>query len=249
VEGKSNKQGLRFVLQPAEQGNAGYLVWGKDHIEVHIDWRDPVVCHGLKHHIKFTRLLRRRASSERAEGADCQGYRYYVQLALQGVPYQKPKHQVGHDQVGLDLGPSTAALVGQSGEARLLGFCEDLKTDAGKKRRLERKLDRQRRANNPQNYDAQGRVKKGTVLWRDSQGYRRTKQRLANQERKLAAHRKSLHGRLVHEIVSCGNRVTLEKVSYKAWQKQYGKSVGRCAPGMFVELLKRTRASNRRHPA
>jgi hypothetical protein len=152
VEGKSNKQGLRFVLQPAEQGNAGYLVWGKDHIEVHIDWRDPVVCHGLKHHIKFTRLLRRRASSERAEGADCQGYR-------------------------------------------------------------------------------------------------RTKQRLANQERKLAAHRKSLHGRLVHEIVSCGNRVTLEKVSYKAWQKQYGKSVGRCAPGMFVELLKRTRASNRRHPA
>jgi transposase len=35
----------------------------------------------------------------------------------------------------------------------------------------------------------------------------------------------------------------LEKISYKAWQKQYGKSVGLRAPGMFVEMLRRTVAS------
>src|SRR6266704_808539 len=65
----------------------------------------------------------------------------------------------------------------------------------------------------------------------------------AARRRKLAAHRKSLHGRLVHEIVAVGNTIILEKISYKAWQKQYGKSVGLRAPGMFIELLRRTVAS------
>ena len=62
-------------------------------------------------------------------------------------------------------------------------------------------------------------------------------------ERKLAAHRKSLHGRLAHEIVELGNTVITEKVSYRAWQKQFGRSVGLRAPGMFIDLLKRTVAS------
>ena len=65
----------------------------------------------------------------------------------------------------------------------------------------------------------------------------------AERERKLAAHRKSLHGRKVHEIVAVGNTVILEKLSYKGWQKQYGRSVGLRAPGMFVAQLKRTVAS------
>jgi hypothetical protein len=37
--------------------------------------------------------------------------------------------------------------------------------------------------------------------------------------------------------------IILEKISYKAWQKQYGKSVGLRAPGMFIEMLRRTVAS------
>jgi len=43
--------------------------------------------------------------------------------------------------------------------------------------------------------------------------------------------------------VAVGNRILLEKISYKAWQKRYGKSVGLRAPGMFVEMLRRTVAS------
>jgi hypothetical protein len=62
-------------------------------------------------------------------------------------------------------------------------------------------------------------------------------------ERKLADYRKSLHGRKVHEVVAVGNTILLEKISYKAWQKQYGKSVGFRAPGMFIEMLRRTVAS------
>jgi hypothetical protein len=121
-------------------------------------------------------------------------------------------------------------------------FCEDLQPDIGKKRRLQRKLERQRRANNPNNYDERGRIKpqgRQRLLWKESRGYKFTRRQLANQERKLAAHRKSLHGKLVNEIVRVGNHLQIEKTSYQGWQKQFGKSVGLRAPGMFVEHLKR----------
>jgi hypothetical protein len=246
VENKWNKSGMRFLLQPPDKGNQGWLLWRKDLLPALIDWHDPVVHHGLKHPIKYARLVRRKASSQKAQGADVQGYRYYVQLILEGQPHQKKKHTVGTDVIGLDLGPSTIAIVPQKGEAQLLPLCEELRPDARAKRRLQRKLDRQRRANNPQNYDEKGRMKKHgkrRLVWKNSHGYLATRRRLAHKERKLAAHRKSLHGRLVHDIIRRGNTIRTEKLSYRAWQKQYGKSVGRNAPGMFLEHLRRTVAS------
>jgi len=108
------------------------------------------------------------------------------------------------------------------------------------KRRLQHKLERQRRANNPHNYDQRGRVRHGRLAWKHSQGYKATRRRLASQERKLAAHRKSLHGRLVHEVAACGTTIITERLSYRAWQKQFGKSVGAHAPGMFLEHIRRT---------
>ena len=246
VENKRNNTGMRFLLQPPDKGNQGWLLWRGDLLPALIDWQDPVVCHGLRHPIKYARLIRRKASSPQAQGADRDGYRYSVQLILEGLPYQKPKHTVGNDVIGLDLGPSTIAIVPQEGQAQLLPFCEELQPDTRAKRRLERKLDRQRRANNPQNYDAKGRIKKQgkhCLIWHNSKGYLAMRQRIAAKERKLAAHRKSLHRRLVHSIIRHGNTIRTEKLSYRAWQKQYGKSVGRNAPGMFLEHLRRTVAS------
>jgi hypothetical protein len=103
VENKRNDTGLRFVLQPPEEGNAGYLLWQDDQLPALIDWEDPVVTYGLAHRIKYARLIERQASSPRAQGADRAGQRSFVQLALSGIPYHKPKHPVGSDTVGLDL--------------------------------------------------------------------------------------------------------------------------------------------------
>jgi hypothetical protein len=230
-------------LHRPEEGNQGVLIWGEDRLAAIIDWQDPVVSYGLSQRIKYARLIRRKASTPAARGADCQGDRYYVQLALEGTAYKKPKQQAGTDVIGWDLGPSTLAIVSRQGQAQLGVFCEELSADVGKKRRLQRKLERQRRANNPEHYNEQGRIKKHgnkSGRWKESQSYKATRRRLAHQERKLAAHRKSLHGRLVNHIVRQGNTIHLEKVSYKAWQKQYGKSVGLRAPGLFVDRLKRT---------
>jgi hypothetical protein len=243
IENKRNDTGLRFVLAPPAAGNQGFLLWKEDHLLAVIDWRDPVVKYGLDHRIKYARLVQRRASSPKAAGADAQGFCYVVQLALEGVPYQKPKHTVGSDVIGADLGPSTIALVPHQAEASLSLFCEVLTPDEKHIRRLQRKMERQRRAANPEHYDEKGRPKKHgkkKLVWNRSRGYQKTRRRKAAQERKLAAHRKSLHGRKVHEMVAVGNTIILEKISYKAWQKQYGKSVGLRAPGMFVEQLRRT---------
>ena len=246
LENKRNDTGLKFVLQSGTEGNRGTLIWKEDELEAVIDWNDPVVKHGLGCRIKYARLVQRKASSPQAQGADAQGFRYFVQLALEGVAHQKKKHTVGSDTIGADLGPSTIALVPRAAEANLMVFCAELEPDAQEIRRLQRKMDRQRRAANPGNYDEKGRIKKQghqKLHWASSRSYAKTRRRKAEKERKLAAHRKSLHGRKVHEIIAVGKTIILEKISYKAWQKQFGKSVGLRAPGMFVDHLRRTVAS------
>ena len=169
-----------------------------------------------------------------------------MQLIVEGKTYLKPKHTVGTAVIGLDLGPSTIAIVSHHNEAKLVPLCEELRTDERAKQRLERKIDRERRANNPQNYDEKGRIKihgKQRLIWKDSNGYLATRRRLAHLEHRLAAHRKSLHGRLVHEIICRGNNIRIEKISYRAWQKQFGRCVGLRAPGMLIDHLRRMVAS------
>jgi hypothetical protein len=107
-------------------------------------------------------------------------------------------------------------------------------------------MERQRRAANPEHYDERGRARKrvtGAKGWKQSHRYQVSRRRKAAQERKLAAHRKSLHGRMAHQIAAVGHTIITEKVSYKGWQKRYGKSVGLCAPGMLIAHLRRTVAS------
>src|SRR5215472_7145641 len=242
VEGKRNDVGLRFVLDP-NAGDGGFLIWNEQVIPAIIDWRDPVVQHGLRHKIKYVRLVRRNAASAHAQGADGDGNRYYVQLVLEGHAFIKPKQEEhGSDIVGLDIGPSTLAIVPRDGKADLITFCEELAPDARNKRRLQRQMERQRRANNPQNYDERGRIKKhGTTRlgFRESKRYQATRRQHANLERKLAAHRKSLHGNLAHTIAQMGTTMQIEKTSFKGWQKQYGRSIGLRAPGLFVAHLRR----------
>jgi len=246
IENKRNDTGLRFLLQQPEQERQGYLVWKDERLPALIDWKDPVIAHGLDQRIKYVRLIRRPASSSQAQGADATCSRYCVQLACEGMPYRKPKHTVGTDIVGLDMGPSTVAIVPRQAPARLEVLAAHLAPQEKQLRRLQRQMDRQRRAANPEHYDEQGRPKKrgkGAPSWKQSKGYQATRRRKASKERKAAAHRKSLHRRLAHEIVAVGNTIFTEKLSYKGWQKHYGKSVGLRAPGMFIDHLRRTVAS------
>jgi hypothetical protein len=244
IENKRTDTGMRFVIVKPEQGQPqGFLLWHDDHLRALIDWDDPVVAHGLAQAIKYARLVRRRASSPRAKGADAQGERYCVQLVLKGLPHHKPKHTAGSDTIGLDLGPTSLAIVPRQAEAQLVPLCAELAPDGRSIRRLQRRMERPRRAANPEHYDEKGRPKKrgkGAPRWKESRAYQAIRRRKATKERKLATHRKSLHGRLVHQIVAVGNTIVTEKLSYQGWQKRYGRSVGLRAPGMLIDHLRRT---------
>ena len=140
--------------------------------------------------------------------------------------------------MGLDIGPSTIAAVSER-EAFLALFCAELEPRRREIRRLQRQIDRQRRANNPGNYNANGTVRRGQKKWRKSGRQRRTQTRLAEMQRKQAAHRKSLHGRMVNCVLPMGDVIQMEQLSYRAFQRQFGRSVGMRAPGTFVAHLKR----------
>ncbi|MCL1470692.1 zinc ribbon domain-containing protein [Argonema antarcticum] len=231
LEGKTNKTGIRWVNKT--------LVWGNLQLKPYLTTYDSVISYGLSCRVKYVRLVRRRINSKTF---------YYAQLVCEGKPFQKPKNQIGQGTVGLDIGPSTIALVGDE-SAKLTLFASELKFAEKEIRRLQRKLERSRRANNPNNYNSnfvnqkvqqkKGTIKKGCKQWNNSRIYQKTRTVKSNLSRRLAAHRKSLHGHLVNDILSLGNTIKLEKLSYKSFQKNYGKSVGKRAPGGFVSHLKR----------
>src|SRR5207245_5890479 len=87
------------------------------------------------------------------------------------------------------------------------------------------------------------------LSWKNSKNYQKTRARKATTERKLAEHRKSLHGELAHEIVALGNTIQLEKISYKAWQKNFGKSVGKTSSRDVCSTVEAPRCKHGRHPA
>jgi hypothetical protein len=100
-------------------------------------------------------------------------------------------------------------------------------------------LDRSRRANNPDNYNENGTIKKGKKKWKKSNRYIKISSDIASLDRKTAAHRKSLHGHDQNIILSQGVKIKAEEINYKAWQKIYGKSILMKAPSMFINGLKR----------
>ena len=143
VEGKSNASGIRWREERVE--------WLGLELYAIIDLDDEVIAHGLHSRVKFVRIVRRKLNGRN---------RFYAQLVCEGQPYQKPQHPIGEGVVGLDLGPSTIAAVGPEG-AFLEQFCAELEPQRKEIRRLQRQLDRQRRANNPANYNPDGTVKRG----------------------------------------------------------------------------------------
>jgi putative transposase len=221
IEAKSNKAGIRWRTDHVE--------WSGLNLKAIILPNDLVIAHGLACPVKYARIVRRKHKGRN---------RFVVQLVNQGQPYRKEKHTLGSGRVGLDLGPSTVAVVGPQ-TAFLEPFCPEVKQDQAQLRRLQRRLDRQRRANNPHCYRPDGTAIKGARPKNKSRRMQQTETKIADLQRRQAAHRSSQHGQLVNRILAMGDVFNLEKLSYRAFQRRYGKSVGRRAPGSFVQHLRR----------
>jgi len=219
LEGKSNATGIRW--------RDDHVEWKGLYLEAIIDPDDPVIKHGLHSPVKYVRIVRRKLNGRN---------RFYVQLVNEGKPYRKPKNKLGKGDVGLDIGPSTIAAVSEK-EAFITRFCDELEDIRGEIRRLQRKVDRQRRTNNPQNYLPDGRVKPGVKHWYKSKRQLRTEAKMRELYRKQAARRLSLHGRLANKVMAMGDAFHYEDLSYRAFQRLWGKSIQTRAPGKFFERL------------
>jgi hypothetical protein len=234
MEGKSNKTGIRW--------KDNQLVWGKLTITPIIDSQNPVISHALSSPIKYVRILWKEVHGKR---------RWYCQLTCEGVPYQKPQNYVSDGTVGLDLNISNVSYVANN-EAGLLPFADKVPTYQKKIARLQRKMERSRRATNPDNYkpdslDRKGRKtvvkkglpKKGRRKWNKSNNYKQAAATKRELERRKAEYAKSQNRRLVNTILRSGKHIKTERVSVKGWQKIWGKAISAKSPGFFQSELKR----------
>lgn len=183
-----------------------------------------------EHRNKYVRLLRRNI-----KGKD----RWFAQLLQEGISPRRPNQTVGADVVGLDMGPSTIAAV-SSTNAIFETLCPKVVVPEAEIRRIQRRMDRSKRKNNPDAFNENGTYKKGAKINVRSKSYLKDLAFKAEKERKLAAERKRAHGELTNRILAQGKQIKTENVSYLGWQKsRYGKSIGKRAPAMFIALLKR----------
>jgi hypothetical protein len=231
IDGKADT-----VLLFRMSDDGAFFKWGDVKVPVMLDLKDEWQREALdesRYRTKYTRCVKRTIKGQE---------RWFIQVVKEGLVPQRKNWTYGQGTVALDIGPSTVAVVSEN-LATWRGFCAELDFFEKRVRVLQRKMDRSRRATNPQCYNENGTFKKGSKVLVVSKSYDATRQERAEIMRRLAAARKSAHGALCNLVLSLGHIIKMEKLSYKAFQKMFGKSVGRRAPGMFVSMLRRKAAS------
>lgn len=182
--------------------------------------------------------------------------KYYLQLTIGGEKPQKGR-TLGHGNVGIDIGPSTIATSSLMGVHfdKLADKCDDIEHELYL---VNCKLDRSRRATNPQNYNADGTfktIKNGERrVWKYSNRYNKLKLVRKELFRRQAEIRKQQHLAMANALLSQGDTFIVENNPIDAWvrrakettknkkgncrcKKRYGKSVAHHAPSMFVSIL------------
>jgi hypothetical protein len=244
IEGKNNKQGIRF--------KDNTVSFGKLKMPVAIKQKDIYAQECLTHRIKYCRIIKKLVN-----GKD----KFYTQLILEGLPPVKVnpetgefKHPTGKGPVGIDAGTQTAAITSKT-DAKLLELAPGLDKIDAEVRRLQRKLDRSRRATNPDNYNTNGTVKKGRRKWIRSNRYMEMLYALKELHRKLATQKKQAHNIIANYILSLGDEIYVENMNFAALakrakktevseitgrfkrKKRFGKSILRKSPAMFLSII------------
>lgn len=245
LEGKSNKTGIRF--------KENTLIWNGLTIPVMIDKNDDYAEMALTNKIKYCRIVRKLVRGK---------YKFYVQLVLDGIPPMKIdketggiKNEISEGVVGLDIGTQTIAISSKK-DVKLVELASEVNNIEKQKKILQRKLDRQRRANNPNKFNENGTVKQvNKDKWMSSKRYLKTKFELNEVQRKIADLRKQSHNKLANYVLTLGNKIYVETMNYKGLQrrskkttinektgkfnkkKRFGQSLANKAPSMFLMIL------------
>lgn len=248
LEGKSNSTGIRLVDE--------HLICNGLNIPVVIDWNNPYEYQAMQSEISYCRIIRKFVRNK---------YKFYVQVVFKGTPPTKfnketgeIKHSLGEGDVGLDIGTSTIAISSNT-DVKLLILADKVQNIEDEKRRLSRKMERSRRATNPENYNEDGTIKKQgskKVIWNKSNHYVKYQNQLKELYRKQADVRKYQHECLANYIVSLGRNIYIEQMNFAGLQKKaaktekndsgkfkrkkrFGKSLANRAPAMLMTIINR----------
>ena len=180
---------------------------------------------------------------------------FYLQMILKAeVAPRKYDTSDMFGNVGIDIGTSTVAISSYY-ETKLEELAPGIDRQEKEIARLQRKLDRQRRANNPQNYNEDGTIVRGKKTWTYSKKYYQTKNKLRKLTTKQAETRTLAHKTLTNEIVGLGDRFVVEQMSFAGLQKRaketkvnektnriqskkrFGAIIGHRAPATLISLI------------
>ena len=211
IENKSNTTGLRF--------EDGHILWGE---QTRASRKNPVsqpkkgaikVPLIIKCNDRYARVsLCNRTKYVRVIVREIRGrIRYFAQLIQEGFPPDKlwkKNRKVSGDgtkRIGLDAGKSTLAISSEK-KVELLELAPECMADAKALRKIERAMDRRKRATNPDNYNENGTIKRGVKLkWHFSKRYLRLKTIRKDLHRKIAVKRKQSHEILANHVLSLGS--------------------------------------------
>lgn len=180
--------------------------------------------------IKYCRIVRRTLNGKK---------RWFAQICLEGMPPVRKIYAPKSEVMGIDPGPSALAYFHPQ-EAGLVRVAPNVDMQEKTIRRLQRKIDRSRRANNPDHFNEDGTLKPFPGPWKVSHRMEKLQTKLAEHHRCLAATRKRDHGELANFLLQRAGTIKIEKNSYRSYQRNFGKSTTRTGMGAFVSHLKRS---------
>ena len=220
LEGKKNTNGIRY--------KDGFFIWGKK-VKIRTKFRkdDLYIQEAMLDRIKYCRIVKKPSPS---------GYEFYLQLIMEGEApakrnkdgsFRKSSFPGSVGRVGIDLGTSTIAVASDS-KVILTELAPNTKEIDVQIARLSRKLDRSRRATNPDNFNEDGTVKKDTKnfkkKWARSKNYLKTLYKIKALYAKKARLTKQFHCHLVNTIKQLGNEFYYEKVSVEGLKRRAKKT-------------------------
>ena len=154
--------------------------------------------------------------------------RVYIHITIEGI--SKPKynkngtrrHQYGKGFIGCDIGPQSIAYTSKE-EVGLKNLAErgaSIKDREQKEARILRKMDRSRRAMNPENYNDDGTIRKGKKTWKKSNRYKKLQSQYRNICRIAAENRHLAINEEVNHMRALGNVFITEPKNAKKLQKR-----------------------------
>lgn len=256
---KTNTTGIRYT--------DGFVCFNGMKLKVHFDEKDPYLyqSEAMTRTIRYCGIQRRWYAN---------GWKYFVQLTLDGLPPVKVKpetgellHPIGNGRVGHDIGTQTIASVGNDNVlfAELADKVHGIDVEL---RRINRAMDRSRRATNPKMFSQDGSIvpkdklpatclnSRGGRQWVKSKNYLRLESKRRELFRRQREMRVQQHNELANYLLSFGNEHYIEGMHFRALakkaketktnskgkfisKKRFGKSISNKAPALFVKTLER----------